>query len=125
MPPRRAEIDALDLRHLLPHIVLMSVTPDRADFLHSLVGQHIADQYGRPLRGVLMGDLVSANPTIKPIFDAMQRCITLARPELSEQVFLGDYGTRKHNYAMMLPLRGAGNSIDHILSIGVYLDRAA
>ncbi|HEV7372084.1 PAS domain-containing protein [Arenibaculum sp.] len=53
--PGRRHIDPVDLRALLPHIVLADVLPD--DFRLRLVGTRVVDIWGKDHTGLTFGDL--------------------------------------------------------------------
>ncbi len=55
--PRRAEIDPLDLRKMLPHIFLVDVEDGGRRFRYRLVGSALAEIVERDLTGVYLDEM--------------------------------------------------------------------
>jgi len=118
--PSRADLDPGDLKTLLPHILLIDVLEDGADFRYRLVGTEIERHIGRPLTGRLISEILSGE-YLDYIRSLHRRAIAEAVPVYSENNFndgrsgfalIADF---KRAYRLMLPLSRDGTRVDMLL----------
>ncbi|MCC2610196.1 PAS domain-containing protein [Neorhizobium petrolearium] len=111
--PLRTEIDPVALRHLLPHLFI--VTTDATGLLtFRLAGTRICDLFDREFRGEAFAEAWLENEYRQPA-EIVQNVIHYERPAYLE--VLASNGDLRHAYEMLLlPIRSTeGNGSDRVL----------
>jgi hypothetical protein len=121
--PRRADIDPLELRFALGHLILTDVehgAPPR--FRHRLVGSHIADYLGYDATGAYL-DALAAKQLAARVLAAYREVAATGTPfKQSLDEILDDRYVRAE--ILRLPLAEDGQTVDMILS-AAYFESAA
>lgn len=114
--PCRADLDPLDIPHLLPTISLIDVLTDPVDFRFRLIGEHPAS--GHSVRiGQSAFDLPEQDSRTR-ILARYQRCIDERHPILDVYKHVSTNQTHYRVEAITCPLSNDGNTIDTLLSFG-------
>jgi len=120
--PARADIDPLEMRFALGHLILADVEHgDPIRFRHRLIGTHIVEHAGYDATGLYI-DEVPDTDLAKHVIPSYRRVVTTREP-VSERI-RGVVGGRATNLEMLrLPLSVDGQRVDMVLT-GAYFQRA-
>ena len=69
--PARAAVDPIDLRQILPHLLMVDVRPEPLDFFYRVVGGHIVEHAGRSMQGKWLSELRRSNNPRDQVLQAM------------------------------------------------------
>ena len=112
--PARADIDPLDLKTVLPHLVLLDVRRDPLDFRYRVAGTRTYDIFGCDLTGRSVRDLepraVSAG-----IWDCLEAMTRDGQPQHAQLEFATTNGYARSYRVLRLPLGDDGTTVDRIL----------
>ena len=121
--PGRRDLDPLDFRYALGHIVLLDVLGEPRRFRFRLHGSELTARAGYDMTGRLIDEL--PNPTNRTLL--IERCTMLM--ELRQPLAVIDerlLGQRRFGYeALWLPLAKDGEHIDMLMAGVVYRDSRA
>lgn len=121
--PARSDLDPLDFRYALGHVILLDVLADPRRFRFRLHGSELAARSGYDMTGKLIEEL--PNPTNRALL--VERCRTVM--ETRQPMALIDerfVGPRRFGYeAVWLPLAKDGVQIDMLMAGVVYRDSRA
>lgn len=111
--PLRTEIDPAALRHLLPHLFIVTVGPDGIPVFR-LAGTRICDLFGRELRGAAFAETWREDDRQRPI-EIVYNVIHYEQAALLDVLASDD--DDRHGYEMLLlPIRSAeGTGSDRVL----------
>lgn len=117
--PARADLDALELRPWIGHILMVDVVPagDALRFRYRLFGTEFVYYHGRDLTGHWLDEI--ANVGFRDELLALYRAVVR---EHKPQFLAYDYvvDKRRHRFqAVLLPLSSDGRSVDIVLGCGV------
>tara|TARA_E500000305_G_scaffold106710_1_gene105704 strand:- start:3977 stop:4483 length:507 start_codon:yes stop_codon:yes gene_type:complete len=118
--PSRADFDPIDIPGLLPHLVLVDVTPDPIRFMVRLQGTDVT----RAMRSELKGSyLDEAFPDFEQSFPHLDRvhvvetALPIHRMGTPSIQFALDYAPIER---LHLPLSSDGSTVDKVISIFLY-----
>ncbi|MCM0019263.1 MAG: PAS domain-containing protein [Tagaea sp.] len=121
--PRRADIDPLELRFALGHLILTDVEPGAPPrFRHRLVGSHIVDFLGYDATGLHLDALAARQlaahviPAYREVAATGAPCVQFLDAALDDRYLRAEI--------LRLPLAEDGRTVNMILS-AAYFDRAA
>jgi hypothetical protein len=118
--PSRSDIDPVEMRPLLPHLMLLDVVDGGRDFRYRLVGTEIERNFGPPLTGRLIGDVLSGD-YLAYILALHRRVLAEAAPAYAENSFNDErsgyaiVAPHKRAYRLSMPLSKTGDAIDMLL----------
>lgn len=118
--PSRADFDPIDIPSLLPHLVLVDVTPDPIRFMVRLQGTDVTRAMRRELRGRYLDE---AFPNFEQSFPHLDRvhvvktALPLHRIGAPSIQFALDYAPIER---LHLPLSSDGVTVDKVISIFLY-----
>lgn len=121
--PARRDLDPLEFRFALGHVVLIDVLRDPQRFRFRLHGSELSLRAGYDMTGKLVDDL--PNPANRAIL--LKRCRSLVETRRPTRVLdRRSLGKRLYGYeAVWLPLAGDGYAIDMLMGGIVYRDSRA
>lgn len=121
--PKRADIDPIRFRALLPYVSLIDVLHGpEIDFRYRLLGQQVINGYGRNITGEL--HTVNADRTSQewPFFAAYKRCVALHVPQDIEHEFRNANKTLVKMRARVWPLSDDGELVTGLLGGGMFVE---
>lgn len=112
--PARSEIDPIDLKTLLPLLILIDVVPDPRRYVYRLVGTHEvemrgADPTGKPVEEAFYGE--SAEETV----DYLDRVVRTRQPLLYRGTYRPLRTRTQHDDILFLPLSNDGETVNMIM----------
>ncbi len=118
--PARSDIDPLEMRFALGHLILADVEHgDPIRFRHRLIGTHIVEHAGYDATGLYI-DEVPDTDLATHVIPSYQRVVASREP-VSEYI-RGQIGGRQTNLEMLrLPLSSDGTRIDMVLTGAYFL----
>ena len=125
--PARADIDPVDIPHLLPHIALTEIVPDpeggEPRFRYRLAGTEIEERFGCPLTNRFFDELKQGE-YLAYIQSLYRRLMTELAPVYSEGCFETGDANKLLAKRLMLPLSDDQTTVTMVLSAIVYRDTA-
>jgi hypothetical protein len=123
--PARADIDPMEIKPLLPSMILVDVVYDSAnqpDFVYRLVGTHEVDVRGENPTGRRVAEAYFG-PSLENVLGCYRRVLDSGRPFVDDDYFVrdGDYFADEVN--IFLPLSNDGTRINMILVYTAYRQR--
>jgi hypothetical protein len=123
--PRRADIDPVDIPHLLPHIALTEVVPDdRSDAIrirYRLAGTEIEARFGCALTNRYL-DEVKEGSYLDHIMQLYEQVLAQKVPLYSENSFDTSDDEKLWAKRLMLPLSEDQKTVNMVLAGLVYVD---
>lgn len=108
--PSRADLDPLDIRQILPHVVLLDVASDPLDFRYRLIGTKIVSQLNNDHTGKWMSEI----PHQKPPSTIWSSCETVVNQKLPMTTQI-PYEGRNKDFAVsediVMPLSADGTNV--------------
>lgn len=122
-PPRRSDIDPIEIPRLLPHLALVDLHAHPIGLALSLVGEHLVRGAGRELKGLRIDYLARESAAMQAWCTAMTTALATGAPHFVEEPVSTPSGAGMRCRAVALPL-AAGDSaeIRHILFAAVLGD---
>lgn len=104
---RRADLDPLVLgADLLPHLVLLDVSPDQTDFTWRIFGGRHEAEYGVNLAGVRLSELMPHHDGLDDLLLIFTECSRRAEPVFYKLFYESQSGAARMCTGVMLPLFG-------------------
>ncbi|GAB4391829.1 MAG: hypothetical protein Tsb0032_05170 [Kiloniellaceae bacterium] len=123
--PARADIDPIDIPHLLPHLALTEIVPtDNPDgfrIRYRLAGTEIEERFGCSLTNRFFDDLVQG-PFVDYITDLYRRLRTEMAPHYSESSFGAEIAEALRAKRLLLPLSDDQQNANMVLVGVIFLD---
>lgn len=119
--PGHRQIDPVALGVLLPHIFLLDVLNDPLDFRYRLVGGHIEDNVGRPLKGELVSAISKRDPNRTGMFSYYSSCVAERAPVKLDEAFENLASQPRELRLLSLPLADDGINVDILFVSGWFL----
>ncbi|WP_416899640.1 MAG: PAS domain-containing protein [Minwuia sp.] len=114
--PSRKEIDPVDLRRLLPHIMITEIEPDTGRFLFRLVGTRVTVMYGNDNTGKYLDEVYFGRHR-----EAITRSYVTAyetrAPHHCWMKFTNREGLEFDMERLILPLSSDGQRVDKLISL--------
>lgn len=120
--PARQEIEPGDIRHILPDLFILELTPS-GDIRIRLAGTNICNLFGRELRGSLFIDLWDAGSREIMISETQDVMAKLA-PALFAAKARTAGGDVERMEISMLPLTSSGTAVDRLIGAFAPVDPA-
>ena len=114
LPPRRADIDPVDIPALLPHVVLLDVLRDPLDFHYRLIGSRVRYHLNANLHRQRMSQLAhqkSPSHLWTKCLEATETC----RPVLSNTPYIGPHRDFLRVEDLILPLMDDSGQVSMLL----------
>ncbi|WP_207482524.1 PAS domain-containing protein [Arenibaculum pallidiluteum] len=121
--PYRKKLDVTLIPNLLPYLVLLESRDGGSDFYHVIVGETVADNYGRRLSKTLLSEVIKGNPTVAPLADNLRTCMSTRQPVRVEDEFVTAKGIQKRFCGVISPLTEDGSSVSAFLCCFVHLQK--
>ena len=122
-PPSRADIDPIDMRAWLSHLILTDIDAESADVRFRVIGTWMVDRIGRDDTGMSMRE-IGLNPSRQTILDSYLQVASTLRPHVSEGLFFDRYRIQRHirTERILLPLSRDGETCDMVLAAIYFRD---
>lgn len=127
--PARSAIDPVDLRAILPHLLMVDVRAEPLDFFYRVVGGHVVEHAGRSMQGKWLSELRTSDNPRDQVLQAMLYKIGEAVIGTGAPVWVDlEYhtivtGAFKHIQAVCLPLYDQNpNEVEKIIISALYED---
>ena len=117
--PNRHAIDPVQIPDLLSNVMLLDVLEGGSDFRYRLAGTAVEHNFGAPIKGLVLSEIVETLPSIKPILDVKRQCVATASPYACDAAVFTHFGTLKHVYCLAMPLSDDGRHVTQIFTIGI------
>ena len=120
--PSRADLDPVDIPHLLPHIGLIDVLGGGLRFRYRLIGTNLNEVFGQDFTGTYL-DQARSGDHLNYLDALYKRCIQGPRVVYSESE--SSYENRTHLWVarLLLPLSRDGERVNMILYSEVFMSR--
>ena len=118
--PSRADFDPIDIPSLLPHLVLVDVTPDPIRFMVRLQGTDVTRAMQRELKGCYLDEAFPDFEQSLPHLDrvhVVETALPIHRIGRASIQFALDYAPVER---LHLPLSSDGATVDKVISILLY-----
>ena len=103
-PPRRSDIDVLDLRLHMPHIMMFDVERDPDDFRYRLVGTRVRENSFEDYTGKYLSELEGKGPDSQ-IWKLLSECRDRGEPMCCAVPNVGPFSAIRRASALFLPLQ--------------------
>ncbi len=114
--PSRADLDPLDIRDLLPNVVLLDVANDPLDFRYRLIGTKIVSQLNNDHTGKWMSEI----PHQKPPSTIWSSCETVSKQKIPMTTEI-PYTGRNKDFAVsediLMPLSADGVTVNMLFVV--------
>ena len=119
--PARADIDPIEMRGLLPHVVLMDVLRDAKpgwplDFRYRLLGTVVDSHMSRRLTGLCMSDLPYQQPDSQ-MWRNFEWVVHERQPRLNRVPYIGPHRDFLTVVDLILPLSENGDHVTMLISV--------
>jgi len=114
--PGRQDIDPIELKRLLPHLLLTDVIDGGKRFRFRLVGTAIQEAFGRNMTGFHI-DEVMTSPYLEFISALYRDIVEKQKPIYSESTYYSQHTVGMRAERLMLPLASDGATVDMVVSI--------
>ncbi len=119
--PARSDIDPLDLKSVLPQLILLDVQPSPLDFRYRVAGTRTYDIFGFDLTGRTVREL--APPAVSEgIWTSLAALVRDGTPQHVQLEFTTADGYARSYRVLRLPLGDDGNTVDRVL-VGTGFER--
>ncbi|WP_420405279.1 PAS domain-containing protein [Nisaea sp.] len=121
--PARSEIEVIELKRWLSHVMLIDLLPDTEDVRFRVIGTWIVEQVGRDDTGKTIAEIGLTERTLS-IRDEYRRAAREKTAYRSCGIFFDHAGAKDHLIAerLILPLSDDGRSCNKILSAIYFLN---
>jgi hypothetical protein len=121
-PPSRADIEPADIKHLLPHILLVDIEPELFRVRYRVCGTHVADMCG-DVTGEYLDELDGGSVWSPSLFQQQYKLVCERRvPIFGRQWVLTRFDTRHPCLIGIWPLAKNGRDVDMCIAIADYLE---
>ncbi len=114
--PSRADIDPVDIPHLLPYLTIVEVVADHRRYVYRLVGTKEVEIRGRDPTGKSVAEAYYG-PSIEEAHMFYDQAAASAQPVYDDSPFIGPDGRYNDDEMLFLPLSDDGKSVTRILLI--------
>lgn len=116
--PRYADIDPIDIPWALSHVYVVEASPD-GEFIYRLAGEAIAERYKRPLKGVRISELFTAESSAE-VLDRWRRVVSEPTAYYSYTQHTSNRGVAVRARRVILPLGDDHHTADHLIGFTVF-----
>jgi hypothetical protein len=120
--PARADIDPMEIKPLLPSMILVDVVYDAAnvpDFVYRLVGTHEVDVRGENPTGRRVAEAYFG-PSLENVLGCYRRVLDSGKPFVDDDYFVRDGDDFADEVNIFLPLSNDGTRINMIMVYTAY-----
>ena len=112
--PRRADIDPLELRQLMPQITIVEVVPDERRYVYRLVGTKDVEVRGQDPTGksVLDGFF---GPSVEDVLHCYDTVVKTRAPHYDDEPYVTADHRNPNDASLFLPLSDDGENVNRIL----------
>lgn len=114
--PARSDIDPLDLKLVLPQLLLLDVQPSPLDFRYRVAGTRTYDIFGFDLTGRSVRDL-GPRPVSEGLWASLAALARDGLPQYVRLEFTTASGLARSYRVLRLPLGDDGNTVDRVLAM--------
>jgi len=125
--PSRSDIAPKDLRRLLPHVTVLRVVDDGADYEYRIMGDVQVHAIGKSFSGLKLSDVAREFPKFGEGLKLLLDGTRSARQPFGHRCWIGrDQPEVRFGYkeGAFLPLGPADDTVDHILMASVIVPRS-
>ncbi len=123
MMPSRADLDPLDIRRILPNVVLIDVSNDPLDFRYRLIGTKIASQLNNDHTGKWMSEIPHQRPPSK-IWSSCATVVTEKIPMTTEVPYEGRNKDFSVSEDIVMPLSADGETVNMLFVVVDFFSRS-
>lgn len=117
--PARADIDPLDLKSVLPHLILLDVQASPLDFRYRVAGTRTYDIFGFDLTGKSVHE-VGPSAVADGLWAGLEALARDGVPQYVKLQFTTSDGYARTYQALRLPLGDDGATVDRVLIITTF-----
>jgi len=121
--PSRADIEPMEMPHLLPNVVLLDVQEEPRDFFYKLIGTGVVHHLAGDLTGKWMSELDHQRPPSR-IWDSCNKVVETGVPFLSCIPYVGPHADFLYGEDIILPLDGEPGSVSKLLVFVAYIRKS-
>lgn len=115
-PPRRADIDPIEIPKLLRYLTIVEVVPDERRFVYRLVGTKEVEIRGQDPTGKSVAEAYYG-PSIEEAHAFYNQVVETVQPVYDDSPFVGPDGRYNDDELLFLPLSEDGTRVSRILLI--------
>ena len=115
--PARSDLDPIDMKALLPHLILIDVVPDERRYIYRLVGTREVEMRGSDPTGKAVKDAYYAESPGETMA-YLDRVVATQEPILYRGTYQPTSTRTQEEDVLFLPLSKNGNACDMILIYG-------
>jgi len=115
--PARSDLDPVDMKALLPHLILVDVVPDERRYIYRLVGTREVEMRGGDPTGKAVKDAYYAESAGETVA-YLDRVVTTQGPILYRGTYQPISTRTQEEDVLFLPLSKSGSACDMILIYG-------
>lgn len=117
--PARSDIDPLDLKTVLPYLILLDVHPDPLDFRYRVAGTRTYDIFGFDLTGRSVRD-IGPRSVADGVWAGLEALTRDGHPQYVQLEFSTADGYARSYRALRLPLGDDGVTVDRVLVLSSF-----
>lgn len=121
--PSRADLDPIDIRRILPNVVLIDVANDPLDFRYRLIGTKIASQLNNDHTGKWMSEIPHQKPPSK-IWSSCETVVNERIPMTTEVPYEGRNKDFAVSEDIVMPLSGDGVTVNMLFVVVDFFSRS-
>ena len=114
--PSRADLDPIDIRQILPNVVLLDVASDPVDFRYRLIGTKIVSQLNNDHTGKWMSEIPHQKPP-STIWSSCETVVTQKLPMTTEIPYTGRNKDFAVSEDILMPLSADGVSVNMLFVV--------
>ena len=120
--PGRSDIDPIEIPKLLPDLMLVDVLAD-GRYRYRLIGTENAEAHGLNATGRYLDEVLPGPEYKAHVLALYDECVRTCRPLYSESLFMSprQRTPERHTKVLFLPLAEAGDSVNMVLVVQVFL----
>lgn len=115
--PARSDLDPVDMKALLPHLILIDVVPDERRYVYRLVGTQEVEMRGADPTGKAVKDAYYAESAGETM-SYLDRVVATQKPVLYRGTYQPTSTRTQEEDVLFLPLSKGGSACDMILIYG-------
>lgn len=125
--PARADLDPIEMKPILPHVVLMDVLRDAKpgwplDFRYRLMGSTVDTHMSRPFTGLHMSELKHQQPDSQ-MWQNFSAVATERVPRFNRVPYVGPHRDFLSVIDLVMPLSSDGETVNMLMSIVDFIPR--
>ncbi len=121
--PSRADLDPIDIRRILPNVVLIDVASEPLDFRYRLIGTKIVSQLNNDHTGKWMSEIPHQKPPSK-IWSSCETVVNEKIPMTTEVPYTGRNKDFAVSEDIVMPLSGDGVTVNMLFVVVDFFSRS-